>query len=614
VHELARWGARRAGAAVLDGEIVALDAAGQPAGFQRIQDRIHLTEAREIVRRAATNPTAFVAFDLLRDGGEDLCARPLVERRRRLEAALTPALGDTVRLSTQVRGDGAALLAEARAHGWEGLVVKEAMSPYRPGRRSREWRKMKLARSDSFVIGGFTEPRGSRHRFGALLLGAREPGGRLRYVGHVGGGFSDAELDRIARLLRPLEIPTCPFDKRPVTNEKPHWTRPELVAEVRFSVVTDDGVLREPMFLGLRDDAPPAEARGAESVHAPAPATAASVAPAPSDDVDEKPPTRAVLARLRADLDALAGRGGGRLELPGGVTLPVTNLAKRLWPALAITKADLFRHYIDVAPYILPVLRDRPLVMRRWPDGIEGHSFFQHRAPDDVPAAVRRRSIAGDEVASRLIGGNLATLLYMVQLASISQDPWFSRAQSPAEIDFAAIDLDPMEGVPFGRVRDVARWVRDELDRLGADGHLKTSGSRGLHIYLPMRAGTPFEAGLLFCRLVASVVAGRHPDAATVERTVKRRPAKAVYLDCLQNGFGKTLASAYSARASAFAGVSAPLAWKELDHADLDPRAFTIRTMPARLSAAGDLWAASRKAKGIDLDAVLERARRRHET
>jgi bifunctional non-homologous end joining protein LigD len=608
VHALGRWGKRRARGALLDGEIVALDAAGQPAGFQRIQDRIHLTDAREIVQRAAANPIAFMAFDLLRDGGEDLCPLPLVERRRRLEATLASALGDVVRLSTQVRGDGAALLDEVRTRGWEGLVVKDAMSPYRPGRRSREWRKLKLAKRDSFVIGGFTEPRGARNRFGALLLGVAEAGGRLRYVGHVGGGFSDAELDRIARLLAPLEIATCPFEKRPITNERPHWTRPVLVAEVRFSVVTDDGLLREPIFLGLRDDARAGAARGRESIQMTAPAAA----PPPPVAADEKPPTRAALARLRAQLDALAERGGGRLELPGGDVLPVANLAKRLWPQAGVSKADLFRHYIDVAPYILPVLRDRPLVMRRYPDGVEGHSFFQHRAPDDVPAGVRRAAIAGDDVPTRLVGGGLTTLLYMVQLASISQDPCFSRAASPAEIDFAAIDLDPMDGVSFARVRDVARRVRDELGSLGVEGHLKTSGARGLHIYLPMRPGTPFEAGLLFCRLIASVVAGRHPDAATVERAVKRRPVSAVYLDCLQNGFGKTLASAYSARASAFAGVSAPLAWKELDGGRLDPRDFTIGTIPGRLREVGDLWAGLRRAKGIDLDAVLERARGRN--
>ena len=609
VHALSRWGARRAGPALLDGEIVALDAAGQPTGFQRIQDRIHLTAAHEIVARASTNPIAFVAFDLLRDGDAELYALPLVERRRRLEAALAPALGDTIRLSTQVRGDGAALLAEARAHGWEGLVVKDAQSPYRPGRRSREWRKLKLVKRDSFVIGGFTEPRGARSGFGALLLGAPQPGGRLRFVGHVGGGFSDVELDRVARLLAAREIAICPFDKRPSTNEKPHWTRPELIAEIRFFGVSDDGVLRAPIYLGLRDDivtGTSGKKRGvaASQTRLPSAAPAAMAA--------EKLPSRAALARVRDQLDALVARGGGRLVLPDGNVLPVSNLGKRMWPQPGISKGDLFRHYLDVAPYILPVLRDRPLIMKRLPDGVDGHSFYQHRAPDDVPAGVRRQAIPDDDVPMRLVGGNLATLLYMVQLASISQDPWFSRVQSPHDADVVAIDLDPMLGVPFARVRDVACWVRDELEGLGVAGYLKTSGSRGLHIYLPMRPGTPFEAGSLFCRLIASVVAGRHPEAATVERALKRRDASAVYLDCLQNGFGKSLACAYSARASAFAGVSTPLTWQELDGGKLDPRDFTVRTLPGRLRDVGDLWARLRKAKGIDLDATLERAHSKH--
>jgi bifunctional non-homologous end joining protein LigD len=614
VHVLSGWGARRHGPALLDGEIVALDAEGHPSAFQHIQDRIHLADVHEIVARAAANPIAFVAFDLLRDGEDDLCALPFVERRRRLETALAPALGDTIRLSQQVRGDGTALLAEVRARGWEGLIVKDAGSPYRPGRRTREWRKLKLAKTDAFLIGGWTEPRGSRHRFGSLILGVREPDGRLRYVGRAGGGFTDGELERVARVLMPLEIAKCPFHKRPATDEKPHWTRPALVAEVRFARVTDEGILREPIYLGMRDDVLATAVDGGDSVGAVASvagdrmASAAAIATA----AVEKPPSRAALARLHAQLDAFGARGGGRLELPDGNLLPISNLAKRLWPQLGISKGDLFRHYLDVAPYILPALRDRPLVMKRLPDGVDGHAFYQHRAPDDVPAGVRRQAVPDDDVPLRLVGGNLATLLYMVQLASISQDPWFSRVQSPHDADAVAIDLDPMEGATFARVRDVARWVRDELDLLGVAGHIKTSGARGLHIFLPMRPGTSFEAGLLFCRLIASVVAGRHPEAATVERALKKRDAGAVYLDCLQNGFGKTLAGAYSARASAFAGVSTPLTWKEVDDRKLDPRDFTVGKMAGRLRDVGDLWAPLRRAKGIDLDAALDRAHDRH--
>jgi bifunctional non-homologous end joining protein LigD len=192
----------------------------------------------------------------------------------------------------------------------------------------------------------------------------------------------------------------------------------------------------------------------------------------------------------------------------------------------------------------------------------------------------------------------------------ISQDPWFSRVQSPFEMDCAAIDLDPMAEAPFSRVRDVARWVHDELDALGIPGWLKTSGSRGLHIFLPLRPGTSYESGMLFCQIVASFVVHQHPEAATVERTVNKRDPKTVYVDCLQNINGKTLACAYSARASDYAGASTPLAWDELDHR-LDPRAFTIQTLPARLGEVGDLWAGLRQAPGIDLEAALERAQGR---
>ena len=269
------------------------------------------------------------------------------------------------------------------------------------------------------------------------------------------------------------------------------------------------------------------------------------------------------------------------------------------------------RYYVSVAPFLLPVVRDRPLVMKRFPNGIESDAFYQQRAPDDVPPGVRAQRVrVDDDVPARLVGGNLTTLLHMVQLAVISQDPWFSRAQSAEQMDFAAIDLDPMPGATFARVRDVARWVRDELDALGIAGWLKTSGSRGLHVYLPLGPGTSFESGMLFCQLVASFIVKKHPEATTVERTVNRRDPNTVYIDCLQNVTGKTLACAYSARASDYAGASAPLTWDELDDR-LDPRAFTIRTLPDRLQQVGDLWAGLRNAPGIDMDAALERIQSR---
>ena len=321
--------------------------------------------------------------------------------------------------------------------------------------------------------------------------------------------------------------------------------------------------------------------------------------------------TRAQVARAVALLEEIEGsrQGSGTLELPDGDSVDVTHLDKELWPALGITKGELMRYYVGVAPYILPVVDDRPLVMRRFPDGIDGQAFYQQRGPAKAPPGVRvERVVADKEGPTRLIGGSLATLLYMTQIASISQDPWFSRVSSIDDMDVAAIDLDPSEGAPFSRVLDVARWVHDELLALGVVGLAKTSGATGLHVYIPLSPKTPYESGLLLCQMVATMVASKHPAVATIERSVQRRPSRSVYVDYLQNIRGKTIACAYSARATAFAGASTPVTWEEID-AGIDPRDFTIRSLPSRLRDVGDLWAKARRGKGVDLHGVLDRAR-----
>src|SRR4029077_10878224 len=240
-------------------------------------------------------------------------------------------------------------------------------------------------------------------------------------------------------------------------------------------------------------------------------------------------------------------------------------------------------------------------VMKRFPNGVAAPPFYQHRAPD-VPPGVRTQVVGASEERPQIIGGSLKTLLYMTQLASISQDPWFSRVAHPEFADYAAFDLDPSDGVPFTQVLDVARWIRDELDTLGAIGVPKTSGADGLHVYIPLPAGTPYEAGMIFCQSVAAMVEQKHPKAATTERSALAR-GKRVYVDCLQNILGKTLATAYSARASDYAGVSAPLTWAEV-HEGVRREDFTIHTMPARLSAVGDLWKKLRTSKGVDLSRI----------
>jgi bifunctional non-homologous end joining protein LigD len=308
-------------------------------------------------------------------------------------------------------------------------------------------------------------------------------------------------------------------------------------------------------------------------------------------------------------------RKDGELELPNGDKLRVTNLWKPFWPALGLTKGDLLRYYVEVSPYLLPVIDDRPLVMKRFPNGVGGMAFYQQRHPETPPPGVRRVELPKhldpiDEAEGprlRLIGGSLTTLLYMTQLAAISQDPWFSRVADPLHADYVAIDLDPGDGATFANVLDVARWVKEELDRLSIPGFPKTSGASGLHIYVPLPPKTTYETGQLLCQVVATIVATKHPKVATVERMVKRRPRGTVYVDYLQNIIGKTIATAYSARASDFAGVSTPLTWKEVA-AGVDPRDFTIRTAPARFRKVGDLWAPLRTGKPVNLKAVLAKA------
>jgi bifunctional non-homologous end joining protein LigD len=611
---------------LIDGEIVALDDHGKPAGFQRLQGRIHLTGQREVEDIERAQPVALIAFDLLRDGDEDLRGLTLTERRARLEARLGPAIGapagtskaggkaspkhagpaDAVlRISEQAAGDGNALQARAREEGWEGLIAKDARAPYHSGRRSPAWRKLKLLQQQEFIVGGWTAPRSTRQYFGALLLGVHDETGRgaLTYVGHTGTGFNQAELARVWKLLKAREVERSPFAERIKSNEPAHWVRPDIVAQVRFTEWTDDGKLRHPVYLGLRDDK-----RTEDVVREKKRVVKRPSAGAPAGL--PTPELAAVVAQLRALEDA---RRDGTIELPGGERLGVTNLWKIFWPAARLTKGDLLRYYATVSEYLLPAVADRPLVMKRFPNGIDGMAFYQQRSRQEKPPPGVRIEILPPEIepisepdARRFTGGALITLLYMTQIAAISQDPWFSRVQSPLDADYVALDLDPGEGTTFARVLDVARWVHDELEALGVPAVPKTSGSRGLHIYIPLPVHTSYESGLLFCQIVATMIAARHPKTATVERTVRARPRGTVYVDYLQNILGKTLATAYSARATDYAGVSTPLTWKEV-HAGVDPRAFTIVTAPERFREVGDLWARLRTAKPANLEAVFRK-------
>jgi bifunctional non-homologous end joining protein LigD len=625
---LARFALKVKQRVVLDGEIVALDDQQRPIGFQNLQGRIHMKS----VEKADDAPTAFIAFDVIADGPHDLRGMTLVARRAALERIFANPGSPLLRISEQIAGDGRELYKRALDEGWEGLIAKRTSSKYVSGKRTTDWAKLKLVRQQEFVVGGWTEPRGTRSGFGALLLGVYD-NKRLVYVGHVGSGFDHAELKRVMARLKPLHTAKSPFDvPPPTTNETPHWVRPELVAQVKFTEWTDDNKLRHPTYLGMRDDKKPedvvreetpsykesvlqrlpavpqpAEVKKPRSSAGDSPVRRARLQSGQQRATIAPAPTKALQLVVDQLQDLEDRRKKGVVALPDGDSLEVGNLEKVFWPDLPSTKGDLLRYYAKVSPFLLPVVADRPLVMKRFPNGVGHEAFYQHRAPDKVPSGVRTATLPDDDVPSRLVGGALKTLLYLAQLAAISMDPWFSRVDTPHLADHVAFDLDPMPGTSFEAVLDVARWLHDDLQKLGVVGFPKTSGADGLHVYVPLPKHTPYESGRIWAQIIATMVAQKHPRVATVERTVSRRGAK-VYVDYLQNIEGKTLACAYSARASAYGGASTPLTWKEV-HAGFDRRDFTMATLPLRVREVGDLWKALFRAKPPKLEEIEKRLR-----
>ena len=615
---------------VLDGEVVALAGEGHDAArFQVLQARMHAKNSMDIERHVDDVPAAFVAFDILLDGDETLLPESWTVRRKHLERRLRKHASRQLQLCDS-SGDGDALMRKARSEHWEGIIAKKKGSRYVPGVRSRDWLKLKIEHRQELVVGGFTEPRNSRQHLGALLLGYYR-GDDFIYAGHTGGGFNREGLATMYRRLAPLEIARSPFTTTPKTNERAHWVKPKVIVEVKFAEWTSDGKLRQPIYLGTRDDKDPREVtREGESVQKRAAkkgakkAAAKKTSPA-KKSAATKPAAKKSSAKTSAtkagsrsrstggavveQIDAIIeGGGDGTLSLAGGATLDVSSLGKVFFPKDGFTKGDLMRYYARVAPLILPAIEDRPLVLKRFPNGIDKQSFYQQNASASSPDDVRVETIiseAGEE-QQRYVGGDLLTLLHTVQLGAISVDPWHARVQSLDTPDYTIIDLDPGEKTTFQRVVDVARWAKDEIDALGLRAAIKTSGSRGLHIYIPLPADVPSDAALLIAQVVASRVAEKHPKEATIERSVKKRATGTVYVDYLQNIRAKTVAGVYCVRAKPGATVSTPLEWDELVR-DLDPRDFTIETAPERFAERGDIWKSAMR-KPTSLKKVLASA------
>ncbi|HKR81711.1 MAG TPA: DNA ligase D [Candidatus Saccharimonadales bacterium] len=544
---------------VVDGEIVVVDKDGV-ARFEWLQDW----------HRDPRGTLRFYLFDILWCDGHDVRGMSLTSRKALLKAILPHS--DILQYSDDLETDGIKLFREMQRRGMEGIVAKRARSSYRENARGPDWLKMKTSLRQEVVIGGFTEPRGSRKFLGSLLVGVYA-NGEFQYVGHSGGGIADDQRKLLQEKLMRLERKTSAFATEPKPNAPVHWVRPELVCEMSFSEWTKEGYMRQPKYEGLRPDKKPAAVHREKATHPlPAPARA------------EKPT---------------------RTKSTGGLPFELTHLDKVFFPKRKYTKGDMIDYYTEVADFILPYIKDRACSLNRMPNGITGESFYQknnEHLPDWVPSA----DIFSDSNNADLhwmVGGRLETLLYMVQLGCVEINPWNSRVGKLGKPDWIVIDLDP-EGVTFAHVIEVARVVHEVCEEWGIPAHPKTSGKTGIHIYIPMGGKYTYEQAKNLAHLIALEVNKRTPKLTSVERLPKKRQHK-IYLDFLQNREGQTLTAPYSLRPTQEASVSTPLHWDEVK-TGLSPSDFTIENMPARLKRVGDLWKPV-LGPGIDLAKVLKK-------
>jgi bifunctional non-homologous end joining protein LigD len=561
---------------ILDGEICVLDKNGV-SSFGLIQPRIAVADPNTIAHLARRAPVTLFVFDLLYLDGYDLRNVPLIERKRALASILQPS--PVMRYSEHVVNQGEEMLQAARATGLEGIIAKRATSKYE-SKRSHDWLKIKIVSQQEFIICGYTT--GERDYFSSLVLGLYD-NGKLIYVGNVGTGFDQNLLDLIYHRIQPLTTTNSPFAETPQMLRTAIWVRPEVVCEVKFASWTEDQRLRAPVFLGLRPDVDPTEC------------VRESTAP-----MEEKP-----AAATHPPL--FSGKAEEAVLTMDGQRLKFTHLNKVFCPAEGYTKRDLLNYYDAVADLLLPYLRDRPLSLKRYPDGISGGYFFQKDTHDRVPSWVRVEPIDSDHKKAPtrwVLADNRATLLYLTNLGCIDQNPWMSRVGSLECPDFMLIDLDP-QGCEFDRIIEAAQLVRKKLDLVGLEGYPKTTGGDGMHIYVPVEPVYSYEQVRSFAEIIARVIAAERPDLFTTPRPVARREQGKVYFDYLQIGESKTIAAPYVTRAHPGAPVATPLAWREVIPGLL-PSQFHLRNALDRFSRVGDLFEAVLK-KPQRLEPAIEK-------
>jgi bifunctional non-homologous end joining protein LigD len=518
---------------ILDGEIVAYDKEGN-VGFQALQNIGEKFYGVE-----------FMIFDILHFNGEDLTPLPLIERKKILRQFLKKY--KDLKESDYIEEKGEQFFKLAVKKDLEGIIAKSKDSPYVSNRRTDYWLKIKNHRMEEAVIAGFTEPRGSRKNFGALVLGVYK-GDELVFAGHTGTGFSTASLGELYKKMKPLVVKSSPFKTKVPINSPITWIKPKLVAQIKFAEWTKGGAMRQAVFLGLRDDKP-----------------------AKDVEIQQEIPVKEVLENDDADLK-------------------LTNLDKIYFPESKITKGEVIEYYRKIAPFILPYLKDRPESLNRHPNGINKPNFFQKNFTTKTPSFVKTEKIHSEstnEEVNYLVCQNEETLLYMANLGCIEINPWNSRVGKLNYPDYMIFDLDP-KGSTWPNLIKVAKEVKSILDDSCQHSFLKTSGKSGLHICVPLGAKYKFEDVRNFTHLVAQIVHKRLPNVTSLERDPKKRKNK-IYLDYLQNRIGQTTASVYSLRPTKEASVSTPLKWSELT-TKLDPKKFTMKTIHQRLSKVGDLF------------------------
>ncbi|MBC7830127.1 MAG: DNA ligase D [Chitinophagaceae bacterium] len=587
--------------AIVDGEIIAITDNG-------ITDFQHL----QAWQKTGKGQLIYYVFDLLWIEGVSVMQLPLIERKEILKS-IVPA-GELIRYSDHIYNTGNDFFELAIQEGLEGIMAKKADSLYYPGLRTQQWLKIKTHRRQEVVIGGFTKGRNNRQYFGALILGVYE-NNELVYIGHTGSGFNQKALTGMYKKLQPLITDECPFRKKPKTNMPAVWVKPKLVAEVKFQEWTNENILRIPIFLGLREDKNAIDVKKEQSnaMTTSITKTKKSAASKKSAKKTAAKKTAPVIRENEIDKaakkiffseDLLTEPLKEQLVVVDHQELRFTNLGKYYWKKEKITKRDVLNYYHRIAPHILPYMNNRPQSLNRHPDGVGGMSFYQKDVTGKVPGWVETYDYISESDGEKkefFVCTNEAGLLYMANWGCIEMNPWHSRITSPDKPDYCVIDLDP-EKISFDKVIETANMVKKVLDELGINSYCKTSGSTGLHIYIPLAAKYTYEQSRQLAELVVQFVHDEIPSFTSLERSPGKRQKK-VYLDYLQNRTIQTLAAPYSLRPKDGATVSAPLHWEEVKKGIL-PADFTMNNIVDRIKDEGDLFKPVLQ-KGIDLYKAL---------